>query len=64
MTDAANAGRDGTGEAAVDHLLCEHRWVRPGEEGQHPVCASCGLGYAEYVQGEVRAALSRMDAWP
>ncbi|WP_131104099.1 hypothetical protein [Ornithinimicrobium sufpigmenti] len=48
----------------VERLLCEHRWARPTDVGQHPRCVSCGLGYDEYAYGTVRAALSRMDAWP
>lgn len=50
----------------VDQLMCEHRFVRPvvadGEEA--PRCVSCGVGYAEYVHGTVRAALTRQGAWP
>lgn len=48
----------------VDQLLCEHRWERPVDGGEHPRCGSCGLSNADYVHGTVRAALSRMDAWP
>lgn len=49
--------------AAVEQLMCEHRWVPSTGEGEPPRCASCDLGYAEYVGGTVRAALSRMGAW-
>ena len=44
-------------------LLCEHRWVPRTPERDEQHCASCGLGYAEYVHGTVRAALTRMGAW-
>lgn len=51
------------GAQGADQLMCEHRWVPPADEGGQPRCASCDLGYAEYVEGTVRAALSRMGMW-
>lgn len=51
------------GEAAA-RLMCEHRWVHATAERDEPHCAACGLGYREYAEGTVRAALSRMGAWP
>ncbi|GGK67956.1 hypothetical protein [Ornithinimicrobium pekingense] len=59
-SEAADGPVTGGGGAA-DQLLCEHRWVPA--EGEEPRCASCDLGYGDYVGGTVRAALSRMGMW-
>lgn len=49
-------------EPSADQLMCEHRWVRDGEDADR-LCTACGLGYREYVAGTVRGALSRMGTW-
>jgi hypothetical protein len=53
----------GRPDSAEDQLMCEHRWVHCTPDRDDPHCATCGLGYADYVEGTVRAALSRMGAW-
>lgn len=60
MTEDGVQG-EGADGSAVHHLLCEHRFLRFPDEP--PRCVHCSLGYAEYVHGTVRGALSRMGAW-
>ncbi|GAA1180975.1 hypothetical protein GCM10009584_23740 [Ornithinimicrobium humiphilum] len=45
-------------------LLCRHRFVQCAPGREEPHCPLCDLAYADYIYGEVRGALSRMDAWP
>lgn len=52
---------DGADGSAAHQLLCTHRFVRSTDAP--PCCVHCGLGYAEYVHGTVRGALSRTGAW-
>lgn len=47
----------------ADQLMCEHVWKRSAMEGELPRCVACGLGYREYVEGTVRAALWRQGVW-
>lgn len=47
----------------AEQILCEHQWVRDAPDTQDAHCAACGLDYRDYVEGTVRAALSRMGAW-
>lgn len=49
-------------EKSTDQLLCEHRFVRVAEVDEQR-CAHCDLGYREYAEAEVRAALTRMGTW-
>lgn len=51
-------------EKTAEQLMCEHRWVKPVGEEALPRCGSCDLGWHDYAQGTVRAALTRMGAWP
>lgn len=53
----------GRPDEGADELMCEHRWVPSTPDRDEPHCAACDLAYADYVEGTVRAALSRMGVW-
>lgn len=57
MSDMEKALQD------AQQLMCEHRFARGAQEGEEPICVTCGLGYRDYVRGTVRAALTRQGVW-